>query len=72
MTEFEPYRSLVPYVVESPELIDGSYEWNGIKAINGVNSICVGVGTTTVEGKSDPVVIIEKLTQAFSSLGSNV
>ena len=72
VTEFEPYREPVQYTAEFPEPIHGSYEWNNIKAVSGSNSIWSSIGTTEVEGKADPVAIIEKLTKAIISLGGNV
>ena len=69
VTEFEPYREPVQYTAVAASAI---HAWSGVKAIAGVNTIWSSVGTTSVEGKSDPVAIIEKLTNAIISLGSNV
>ena len=43
-----------------------------IPAIQGVNHIFADTGDVTVEGKADPVAIINKLTNAILSLGGNV
>lgn len=69
VTAFEPYRDPVQYTAEA---IDAIHEWSGVKAIAGVNTIWSSNGTTSVEGKADPVAIIEKLTNAVISLGGNV
>ena len=43
-----------------------------VHAIAGVNYIYADAGSVTVEGKADPVSIIDKLTNAVISLGGNV
>ena len=43
-----------------------------IPAIQGVNNIFADTGDVTVKGKADPVAIINKLTNAVLSLGSDV
>ena len=43
-----------------------------IPALSGVNTIWADSGEITVSGRADPVAIIEKLTQAVLSMGSNV
>ena len=73
VTEFESYRERV-YTVEFevPLAAGENYAWSDIKAHAGVNTIWSSAGTTTVEGKSDPVAIFEKLTNAIISVGGNV
>lgn len=68
VTEFEAYRKK-EYTAEPT---GKSHEWSGVKAMAGINTIWSSVGTTTVEGKSDPVAFIEKLTNAVLSLGGNI
>jgi hypothetical protein len=68
VTEHEPYRE-IKYTADAS---GAEHEWSGVNAIEGVNTIWSSLGTTTVEGKSDPVKIIEKLTNAIISLGGNV
>jgi len=67
-TEFEPYRGQTYTATPSAE----SQDWGGIPALPGINTLYCDSGVTTVEGKSDPVAIIEKLTNAIISLGGNV
>ena len=59
-TDYEPFRGDT-FGVGEPVL-----------AIAGVNYIYADAGSVTVEGKADPVAIIEKLTNAVISLGGNV
>lgn len=73
VTEFMPYKGETKYTVEFQEPVHGgSYEWSGVKATAGINTIWSSVGATSVEGKSDPVAFIEKLTNAVLSLGGNI
>ena len=69
VTEFEPYLDPVQYTAEATDTI---HEWSGVEAMTGVNTIWSSNGTTTVSGKADPVAIIDKLTKAVLSLGSNI
>ena len=43
-----------------------------IRGLQGTNSLWCDVGNTTVNGKSDPTSVIEKLTNAIIALGGNV
>ena len=67
-TEFEEYCGLTYTAIPTEK----TYEWSNIKAMSGINTIWSSVGTTSVEGKSNPASIIEKLTKAIISLGGNV
>jgi hypothetical protein len=59
-TDYEPFRGDT-FGVGEP-----------VPAIAGVNYIYADAGSVTVEGKADPVAIIDKLTNAVISLGGNV
>ena len=61
IADFEPYREPETFAVGEP-----------ITAIQGVNTLYADAGLVTVKGKADPVAIINKLTNAILSLGSNV
>lgn len=43
-----------------------------IPALHGVNTLHANTGSITVDGRTDPTAIIEKLTNAIISLGGNV
>lgn len=60
-TEYEPYKGIETFAPSET-----------VPALSGVNTIWADSGEITVTGKSDPVAIIEKLTNAFISLGANV
>ena len=68
VTEYEPYQKR-EYTAEATEMV---HEWSGVYAMPGVNTIWSSIGTTTVSGKADPVAIIDKLTKAVISMGSNI
>lgn len=67
-TTFEQYKGTVYTANPTGQL----HEWVGVKAMAGINTLWSSVGETTVEGKADPVVIIDKLTKAVLSLGGNI
>ena len=71
-TAYEEYREVIHTAELQEPLSNGQYEWSGIEAMAGVNTIWSSYGTTSVTGKSDPVAIINKLTQAVLSLGGNI
>ena len=53
--------------------IGGSFApGESIEALPGVNTIYADAGLVTVSGRTDPVAIIEKLTNAIIALGGNV
>lgn len=68
-TDYEPYQGQEIY---SAKPTDKSHDWGRIPAKAGTNVLFSSVGTTVVEGKADPVAIIDKLTNAIISLGGNV
>ena len=49
-----------------------NYEWSNIKAMSGINTIWSSVGVTTVEGKADPVAIIDDLQSKVAKLSETV
>ncbi len=73
VTEYEPHWQWEHNAeLDEPVFEGGSHVWSNIRAHAGVNTIWSSVGATTVEGRADPVAIIEKLTQAVLSMGSNI
>ena len=60
-TAYEPYKTAETFA-----------PGESIPALPGVNTIWADTGEITVQGKSDPTTIIEKLTNAIVALGGNV
>ena len=60
-TAYEPYKGIETFPAGE-----------AVPALGGVNTIWADSGEITVTGRADPVAIIEKLTQAVLSMGSNV
>ena len=73
VTEYEPYRGQKTFTKKFTEPVyGGNHNWDSIPAMAGTNVLFSSVGTTVVEGKADPVALIDKLTNAIISLGGNV
>ena len=68
-TTYEPYCGQT-YTAEAAEA--GAYNWPAIAALPGTNYLYSDSGDTTVIGRADPTVVIEKLTNAIIALGGTV
>ena len=72
ITAFESYRGMETHTVALDQPIyGGSFNFE-VAAVAGVNTLISGAGTIEVSGKSDPVRVIEKLTNAIIALGGNI
>lgn len=61
ITEYEVGRGIEEFAVGET-----------IPALSGVNTLWADTGEITVTGRADPIVVIEKLTNAIIALGGNV
>lgn len=63
-------NAVLVYPLAEPEVLE--YDGQTVPAFAGVNTLYSSTGDTRVSGRTDPVTVIEKLTNAILSLGGKI
>lgn len=73
VTEYEPHWQWEHNAeLDEPVFECGSHVWSNTVAHAGVNTFWSSVGTTTVEGKADPVAMINNLSDQVAALSKTI